>query len=186
MKLKELEKKEISKKQYQIEYDEIVSKSCICIGLGTSALLVNGLDTKTEGKGVSVCPGPNLAYFSKKLKLNEMIDHIYGRSNVISRTDRPHMFLKELDLYVDYLRNKISRFTETTDKKEIRRHVDFAINLQEGIHYYRELFLNNKELQEMRGVISEFSYLENILKANEKNLNDILLGKSVRSELDGE
>ena len=186
LKLKELEKKEISKKQYQIEYDEIVSKSCICIGLGTSALLVNGLDTKTEGKGVSVCPGPNLAYFSKKLKLNEMIDHIYGRSNVISRTDRPHMFLKELDLYVDYLRNKISRFTETTDKKEIRRHVDFAINLQEGIHYYRELFLNNKELQEMRGVISEFSYLENILKANEKNLNDILLGKSVRSELDGE
>ena len=35
-----------------------------------------------------------------------MVDHIYGRSNIITRTDRPNMFIKELNLYIDYLRKK--------------------------------------------------------------------------------
>ena len=47
------------------------------------------------------------SYFSKKMSLKEMVDHIYGRVNVITRKDRPNMFIKELNLYIDYLKNKI-------------------------------------------------------------------------------
>ena len=69
------------------------------MGLGTSALLKNNLETKVEGKGVSICPGPNLAYFSRIMSLKEITDHIYGRLNFVTRSDRPNMFIKELKIY---------------------------------------------------------------------------------------
>jgi hypothetical protein len=67
-KLQALEKENNSPEVNQLKYNAIVEKSCICVGLGTSALLSYNLDTKTEGEGVSICPGPNLAYFSKKCR----------------------------------------------------------------------------------------------------------------------
>jgi hypothetical protein len=30
------------------------------------------------------CPGPNIAYFSKSVSLQEMIDDIYGRTDIIT------------------------------------------------------------------------------------------------------
>ncbi|MEA3358055.1 MAG: hypothetical protein U9R17_01395 [Thermodesulfobacteriota bacterium] len=144
LKLKELDKENLSPEKYQIKYDKIVEKSCICIGLGTSALLVNNLDTKVEGNGVSVCPGPNMAYFSKIMSLKEITDHIYGRSNMITRTDRPNMFIKELKIYIDFLKNKIEKTrVSVTDKKE-RYLLTFAKNLNEGINYYYRLFTDLK------------------------------------------
>ncbi|MCK5839388.1 MAG: hypothetical protein KAG99_06035, partial [Bacteroidales bacterium] len=64
LKIEELDKENLSPKEYQAKYDKIVEKECICVGLGTSALLVKNLDRKVEGDGVSICPGPNMAYFS--------------------------------------------------------------------------------------------------------------------------
>jgi len=65
LKIKELNELQLNETEYQKNLDRITEKSCICVGLGTASLLAHGLDTKTEGIGVSVCPGPNLAYFSK-------------------------------------------------------------------------------------------------------------------------
>ncbi|MCK5467681.1 MAG: hypothetical protein KAI99_04215, partial [Cyclobacteriaceae bacterium] len=108
LKLKELKKLHADDdKKYQKEFDKVVEKSCICVGLSTATLHKNKLDYKKEGPGVSVCPGPNMAYYSKKVTLKEMIGHIYGKTNVIERTDRPHVFIKELNLYVDYLKKKM-------------------------------------------------------------------------------
>jgi len=122
-----------------------VEKSCICVGLGTSALLVNQLDTKLEGVGVSVCPGPNMAYFSKIMSLKEITDHIYGRANVITRTDRPNMFMKELDLYIDFLKNKLEEAKVSMTKKQEEYLATFEHNLQEGINYYNQLFADLKD-----------------------------------------
>ncbi|MHB1277520.1 MAG: hypothetical protein ACYC1Q_03915, partial [Bacteroidia bacterium] len=85
LKIKELDKKDLTAPNYAREYARITEKSCICVGLGTAALLVNDLSTKREGKGVSICPGPNLAYFSRIMSLREVTGHIYGRINVITR-----------------------------------------------------------------------------------------------------
>ncbi|MEA3446182.1 MAG: hypothetical protein U9R19_15795 [Bacteroidota bacterium] len=140
LKIKELDAKELSSYDYQHEYDKIVDKSCICVGLGTPALLVNNLDTKVEGVGVSVCPGPNMAYFSKIMKLKEMVHHIYGKSNVITRTDRPNMFVKELKVYIDYLKNIIDETKSSMTNKQEKYLFTFADNLKEGINYYSSLF----------------------------------------------
>jgi len=140
LKIKELKAKELPEKEYNKEYSKIVDKSCICVGLGTSALLVNGLDTKVEGDGVSICPGPNMAYFNSKMTLKEIVDHIYGRINVIKRDDRPNFFIKELQLYMDYLSKKFEESKESLNLQEIKYFKNFATNLENGINYYNNLF----------------------------------------------
>lgn len=146
LKLRELKKlHDEQDPKYQEEFEKIVEKACICVGLGTAALHKNNLDYKKEGPGVSVCPGPNMAYYSKKVTLKEMVSHIYGKSNVIERTDRPHMFIKELGLYVDYLRNRVNEMARPlTDKNE--KYIDtFHQNLNDGIDYYKDLFSRKAE-----------------------------------------
>ena len=148
LKLKKLDEEEASTNRYQNRFEKIVDKACICVGLGTTALLVNDLDKRVEGSGVSICPGPNMAYFSKIMSLKEITDHIYGRSNVITRTDRPNMFIKELKLYIDFLKNKIEEAgVSMTDKKE-KYLSAFAENLNEGINYYYGLFTDLKDIFE--------------------------------------
>lgn len=145
LKIKELEKQELAVEDYEYQYNKIIEKSCTCVGLGTSALLAYGLDTKTEGKGVSVCPGPNMAYFSKTMELSEMIDHIYGRTNVITREDRPHMFIKELHIYLDYLATRIGETRFSPSDKQRKYLLNFASNLNDGIDYYQTLFNSLKK-----------------------------------------
>ncbi len=140
LKIKELEAQELSKLSFKARFNKIVEKSCICVGLGTSALLNNKLDTKKEGVGVSVCPGPNMAYFSKILKLKEMVQLIYGKSSLKENLNRPNMFIKELNIYVDYLKNKFDEAKGSLDRKQVKYFTSFTKNLNEGIAYYQKLF----------------------------------------------
>ena len=165
LKLKELDKKEgLAPGEYQNKFEKIIDKSCICVGLGNSALLVNNIDTKTEG--VSVCPGPNMAYFSRKISLKEMVDHIYGRSNVITRTDRPNMFIKELNLYIDYFKNKIEETSVIMSNKQEKYLTNFSKNLEEGISYYESLFNNMKGIYEdtKSNILNELNTSKNALQ----------------------
>lgn len=146
LKLEQLKKENRSQEEYQTKYNKIVEKSCVCVGLGTSALLANNLDTKVEGNGVSICPGPNIAYFSKVVPLKETIDHIYGRANIITRTDRPNMFIKELKIYIDFLTKKIEETKETITNKQKKYLITFSGNLKKGIDYYYQLFNDPKSI----------------------------------------
>jgi len=139
-KIKELDQEGLAPDVYQNRFSKIVEKACICVGLGTSVLKVNGMSTKIEGEGISVCPGPNMAYFSKKMSLKEMTDHIYGRTNVITRTDRPHMFVKEMNIYIDYLKNKLQEVTTDLTVKQEKYFTKFVTNLNEGANYYSSMF----------------------------------------------
>lgn len=143
-KIEELKASGLSDADFQNEYDKVVDKSCICVGLGTSALLVSNLDTKFEKPGVSVCPGPNMAYFSEVMTLKEMVDHIYGKINVITRKDRPHMFIKELTIYLDYLKTKLDETARPWSEKQQEYFTTFGENLDKGIQYYKELFSTMK------------------------------------------
>ena len=139
-KIKELKAQGLAPTEYNYQLNKVTEKTCTCVGLGTSALLAYGLDTKVEGTGVSVCPGPNMAYYSKKMSLKEMTHHIYGKQNVITRTDRPNMFIKELNIYIDYLKNKLEETKGVLDRKQSKYFSNFSKNLDEGISYYYNLF----------------------------------------------
>lgn len=170
LKIKALDSRHLAPEEYNREYDKIVEKSCICVGLGTSALLVNDLDTKIEGKGVSVCPGPNMAYFSEVVSLKAMSDHIYGRDTVLKRTDRPHMFIKELGMYIDYFGKMVADIKQPIDDRQRKQLLNFRDNLNNGITYYRDLF-SNAEAQN-NGAYTGFT---DDLGLMEKALNDISL-----------
>ncbi len=140
LKIKELESKNLTKPEYQKYFDKIIEKSCICVGLGTAALINNNLDYSIEGEGVSVCPGPNLAYYSQELTLQQMVDHIYGKKHVEISPNRPNLFLKELSINFHHLKEKIEKFKESgeeSDKKSLKK---FYENLHKNIDYYKHLF----------------------------------------------
>ena len=139
-KINQLDQMELTKAEYEARYDSIVEKSCICVGLGTALLLGNNLNHRSEGPGVSVCPGPNITYFTREVSLPEMVGHIYGKNNIIERTDRPHMFIKELGIYIDYLKNRLAPRLNLANPKEKKTLDSFRENIQEGIRYYKDLF----------------------------------------------
>jgi len=140
LKIAELDKEGLSPAEYEKAFEKIVNKTCLCVGIGTSALLVNNLDTRDEGDGVSVCPGPNMAYFPRTMNLKEITDHIYGRSDMITRNDRPNMFIQELNIYIKFLRKKIEEMSASITKMQEKYLFTFARNLNEGINYYYRLF----------------------------------------------
>ena len=148
-KTRELNTMQLSDAEYQLQYAALADKACLCKGLSASAYLANGLDTSVEGPEVSVCPGPNIAYFSKSVSLKNMVDHIYGRTNIIERNDRPNLFLKELKMYIDYLSTKIDETLKPISEKQKKAFESFQENLQQGIEYYKELFQKyKKQLEE--------------------------------------
>jgi hypothetical protein len=64
------------------------------------------------------------------------------------------MFVKELDLYIDYLKNQIDEITVAIDKKQARYFDKFAKNLSEGIAYYDDLVERAKcKLTETKSVV---------------------------------
>jgi hypothetical protein len=139
LKIEEIKKLNLDEREYKKRFDAIIVKACICHDLGQPALIKNDIPTKVPGF-TAVCPGPNLAYFSKIVTLQEMTDHIYGRINLLNDIPRPNMFIKELGMYVDYLRKDITKSLQSMNEQKIKYFTEFKNNLLDGIEYYRKLF----------------------------------------------
>ena len=88
--------------------------------------ITNEINTEVEGNAVSICPGPNMAYFSEIVSLQKMADHIYGRTNIITRDDRPNMFIKEISIYINYLKEKIDEAEKPTSEKRTKIFFGFS------------------------------------------------------------
>ncbi len=144
IKLAELNDMNLESVHHNNIFDKIVEKACLCVGLSTSALIVNDIDTKKTGTGVSVCPGPNMAYFSEVVSLRKMVDHIYGKINIIARKDRPNMFIKELELYINYFRELAESITDYSNELQLKHAEHFRKNINDGINYYKSLFTGLK------------------------------------------
>jgi hypothetical protein len=140
LKIDELKALNLEQMDFEKQLHKITDKACLCNGLTASTLMSNQLDVKMEGTAVSICPGPNLAYFSTTYSLKKMVDHIYGRTNIIERTDRPNLFVKELGMYIEYLGKKIDESVNPFTDKQRKGFETFRDNLIQGIDYYAQLF----------------------------------------------
>ena len=150
IKLEELNNKKdtISISEFEKMKTKITDKSCLCVGLVNAAYLENDIKIKGQQQGIVICPGPNLAYFDKEISLANMVKHIYGNANVMTDENRPNVFVKELKMYVDYLRNEISEYTNELSAGQIKKWNLFKTNLLAGIEYYEDLFSSTNFFKE--------------------------------------
>ena len=142
LKLEELllQKDILTAEVFEKKKNSITDKACLCVGLANASYLENDIKIKGQAQGVIICPGPNMAYFDQEVSLSKMVQHIYGNTSVLTVTDRPNLFVKELKMYLDYLKNEISAVTEEITLGQIKKWNSFKNNLLSGIEYYETLF----------------------------------------------
>ncbi len=138
-KIEQLQSLNLPETDYKKQLREVLDKECLCIGLSNAAVNMYKLKPFRNLRAVNICPGPNIAYFSQIISLHKMIDHIYGRANVLSDNSRPHMFIKELSLYIDYWLEQLNDAKEQADHKRNKYVQSFYENIMSGIAYYRQI-----------------------------------------------
>ncbi|MDP2159832.1 MAG: hypothetical protein Q8K02_05075, partial [Flavobacterium sp.] len=170
LKLLNERKNEISKGQFQKEFNQITEKSCLCVGLANASYLEMDIPIKGQSQGVVICPGPNLAYFDKEVSLFQMVQHIYGKTNDLVHVNRPHFFIKELSLYVAYFKKEIDVFEDATSQ-QLKKMNQFKSNILEGITYYKTLFENTPYFTDLKSkIIHELNRFELELKKEKEVL----------------
>ncbi len=138
LKIAQLQSMNLPENEYKKQFTNVVDKECLCVGLSNAAADRYKTPFIKGRKEVTICPGPNIVWFSKEVSLQTMVDHIYGRTNIISDGQRPHMFIAELNLYINYLREELEKNTQPDARKE-KYFTDFYTNIREGLSYYRTL-----------------------------------------------
>ena len=164
LKIAHIQQLDLPEEEKEKESKLVYQKECLCAGLCNTAAINYDFQFVKHMDFVTVCPGPNLAYFSGNYSLKELVDHIYGRKNVLSGY-RPHMFIKELQLYIDYLK-ELRESTDFSNKREVKKYERFLQNLKQGIAYYKQLF--TQESLKDSPFITDLLLCENDL--NESNL----------------
>jgi len=153
--------------------EDILNKSCICHDLAGGATLKHGLDPDATP---AVCCGPNIADFSRVASLSEMVSHIYGRLSLLTRADRPHVFIREIGIYADHLRRELAKFSMGLSASTPKYFREFKENLLGGIDYYRrripELLREQRrrfldDLEDLREAIDRIVCLDAPLAAAE-------------------
>ena len=169
IKLEELEGKreQISAQEYEKMKFVITEKACLCVGLANASYLENDIKIKGQSQGVVICPGPNMAYFDKEVSLSEMVQHIYGNANVMANTNRPNIFVKELKMYIDYLKNEIAETTTDLTAGQVKKWNAFKNNIGDGIVYYENLLATTSYFEDLKKEI------HNQLKFYKNAINEI-------------
>ena len=170
LKLEELllQKDTLTAEIFEKKKNSITEKACLCVGLANASYLENDIKIKGQAQGVIICPGPNMAYFDKEVSLTKMVQHIYGNASVLTVTNRPNLFVKELKMYLDYLKNEILSVTEEITLGQIKKWNLFKNNLLLGIGYYEDLFSTNPFFENTKNeILNQFDICKNELIAFE-------------------
>ena len=134
--LQRLSDEELTAAQIYAVWEQTLAKSCLCRDLAGGATVKHGIDP--DGTP-AVCPGPNIVNFSKICSLEEMVGHIYGRIRLFTNPDRPHMFIREIRLYVEYFEREMERLSLGLLSSTPAYFREFKENLLCGIEYYQHL-----------------------------------------------
>lgn len=168
LKIEQIEQSDSTFEQKNKLISSVLEKECLCEGLGASAILRNKGTLSHKLDAVSICPGPNLYFFKETYKLSEMVDHIYGRFSVLNKVSRPHVFINEAQLYIDYLKQEIESQMESISEKQQFYYQGFKDNLEKGLNYYTGL-LSSVKLSSKNALDSALEQLEQ-LKENLKGI----------------
>lgn len=181
LKINQIEENEPDLKKREQKKNKVMEKTCLCTNLGTGSLIRLGIQKPSYGRQ-AICPGPNIAWFNRSYTLNEMTDHIYGRIQSLVPAHRPHMFAKEMVMYVDYLEELMSQLEpESAGLKKLEK---MRKNLEEGMQECLRISgltpYENENLNSLKQTaIEQRQRLERIFnKRSEKTEEYNLIGKT--------
>ncbi len=141
LKLEQLQSLELPVEEYEEKKSQVLAKDCLCVGLSNAAALKYNEHFVKNYKIVNVCPGPNIANFSEIVSLQKMVDHIYGRTNLVTNKERAHIFIAEMKIYIQYLRNEIKKGNgDTNIPKRKAYYKTFISNMLNAVAYYQGLY----------------------------------------------
>ncbi len=163
LKLKQLEEQFGAGEKYNKAADKVMEKECLCHGLGASAIIANEGKPPKKLEAVTICPGPNLAYFGDTYNLAEMVGHIYGKLTLALSPDRPHVFAKELQLYLEHFRKMCDDPLQNLNPKHQAKMRKFKNNLINGIDYYTHRL---DRIEKNKLLLKRFENLLGITRAN--------------------
>ncbi|NOT94064.1 hypothetical protein [Ferruginibacter sp.] len=140
LKIAQLQSLNLPEAAYKKQLNDVLDKECLCVGLSNAAAINYNQTFIKKMDAVNICPGPNIANFSQVVSLQTMTDHIYGRKNILTNTSRPHMFIAEMDLYINYLKEQVEEHVAPEQAVKRKKYLaSFFNNLMDGINYYRSL-----------------------------------------------
>jgi hypothetical protein len=142
LKIKELRSSNLNAAAYAERFAQVTEKVCLCEGLCTSTYIKTRQLKPKESTAVAICPGPNLAFFNAIYSLDEMVNHIYGNTDLLAQINRPHVFINELNLYIDYLNTQVKLYLKEVNDKKVKYLNSFKLQLENGVSYYKNLFHN--------------------------------------------
>ena len=178
LKINQLQSLNLPAEQYDRELQKALDKECLCISLSNAAAIKYEQPFLKNLPAVTICPGPNIVYFSKAVSLQEMTDHIYGRTNIITDNSRPHVFINELFIYINYLKERLLDEADNMDSKREKYFLNFYNQLMSGIKYYREI------VQPFNGFTEQgIEDFNNHLDKAELELNTLYIVHPVAKEL---
>lgn len=155
LKLEEIARADMTEEHRAEARQRVLNKSCICNDLAGGATLKYGIDPKATP---AVCCGPNIVNFSKIATLEEMVGHIYGRNSLITNPNRPHMLLRELDIYIEFLIRELNDFRLGFSSNTPHYFREVKTNLQSGIEHLRR-FAEHLETEAKNRFVSELERL---------------------------
>lgn len=135
LKLNQIAESEMEEEEKEEKREKVLDKACLCDHLGNGALIDLGI-LEEHRAPQAICPGPNIAWFDGEYSLREMVDHIYGRGDSLVPAERPHMFAKEISLYVDYVEKLAGQLKDEAGRKKLRT---FRENLEKGMDFCLEI-----------------------------------------------
>jgi len=137
LKINQIEESDLPLDKKEHQKNKVMEKTCLCTNLGTGSLIRLGIMEPSYGRQ-AICPGPNIAWFDRQYTLGEMVDHIYGRRDSLVPKERPHMFAKELTMYVDYI-SEMAAQVSPDDKQQWRKLGKMRNNLEKGMDLCLEI-----------------------------------------------
>jgi hypothetical protein len=135
------------------KHEKIILKTCLCDHLGNGALIELGVARKDE-LPTAICPGQNTAWFNRDYSLLEMTDHFYGRTVSLVDKSRPHMFAKEIQMYVDYFSNLVK--DSDGSNRTLKTLQTFYDNMIDGLEYCMEISAAKPYIDENLDSIKEW------------------------------
>lgn len=123
-------------KDYALQVKRLQDPACICVDL--TGPFLKTLEDKSAPPA-AICPGPNIMNFQKLYTLEEMVSHIYGRTSALTTRDRPHMFLRELEIYLDLQEEDLKQVGTKLESRSAAQLGKCFEGLVHGIEFYFQL-----------------------------------------------